>query len=41
VIINENLDQAETELITILNAERKKRVRQVGLASFVSDLTKD
>jgi len=39
VIINDELDQAEAELVTILKAERMKRFRQAGLASFVNDLT--
>ena len=41
VIINNDIDQAEAELFTILKAERMKRVRQSGLASFVSELSKD
>ncbi|MCP5380726.1 MAG: guanylate kinase [Kordiimonadaceae bacterium] len=41
VIINDDLEKAEAELFTILKAERMKRVRQSGLASFVSDLTKE
>ncbi|HRW30440.1 MAG TPA: guanylate kinase, partial [Emcibacteraceae bacterium] len=41
VIINDDLEKAEAELFTILRAERMKRVRQSGLASFVSDLTKE
>lgn len=39
VIINQDLEQAEAELFTILKAERMKRFRQSGLASFVGDLT--
>lgn len=39
VIINDDLDQAEAELFTILKAERMKRSRQSGLAAFVGDLT--
>lgn len=41
VIINDDLEKAEAELFTILKAERMKRARQSGLASFVSDLTQD
>ncbi|MEZ5756824.1 MAG: guanylate kinase [Emcibacteraceae bacterium] len=41
VIINDDLEKAEAELFTILRAERMKRVRQSGLASFVSVLTKE
>ncbi len=41
VIINDDLERAETELFTILKSERMKRFRQSGLASFVSELTKD
>lgn len=41
VIINDDIEQAEAELFTILKAERMKRVRQSGLASFVSELIKD
>ena len=41
VIINDDLDEAEAELFTILKAERMKRSRQSGLALFVSNLTSD
>lgn len=41
VIVNDDIEKAEKELFTILNAERKKRTRQSGLASFVNNLTKD
>jgi|TARA_R110002096_G_scaffold416576_1_gene619174 guanylate kinase len=41
VIINEDLNRAEAELFTILKAERMKRFRQSGLASFVGDLTQN
>jgi len=41
VIINDSLDQAEADLFTILKAERMKRFRQAGLASFVGELTED
>jgi len=39
VIINKDLEKAEAELFTILKAERMKRFRQSGLASFVGDLS--
>ncbi|MFC7050623.1 guanylate kinase [Emcibacter nanhaiensis] len=38
IIVNEDLDQAEEELFSILKAERLKRERQTGLLSFVKDL---
>lgn len=38
VIINSSVDRSETLLKTILQAERLKRRRQVGLARVVSDL---
>lgn len=41
VIVNDDLDQAENDLSTILEAERMKRARQKGLTSFVAELTKD
>ncbi len=41
VIVNDDLDQAEKDLFTILDAERMKRSRQTGLTSFVAELTKD
>jgi guanylate kinase len=39
IIINENVDRARAQLEAILAAERLKRVRQVGIPSFVSGLT--
>ena len=41
VIINDDLEKAEQQLYTILDAERLKRARQSGLAAFVAELTKD
>ncbi|MCC3859964.1 guanylate kinase [Pseudemcibacter aquimaris] len=41
VIINDDLEKAESQLFTILNAERMKRARQSGLTDFVNDLTQD
>lgn len=41
VIINDDLDKAETELFTILKAERMKRARQSGLTDFVNELVAD
>ena len=41
VIINQDIKKAEAELFTILKAERMKRFRQSGLASFVSDLSQN
>jgi guanylate kinase len=39
VIINDDLAKAEAELFTVLKAERMKRARQLGLSSFVGELT--
>lgn len=41
VIINDDLENAEEELVTILNAERMKRARQSGLSDFVATLIRD
>ena len=38
IIVNDNLQQAEKELIAILAAERLKRSRQTGLVGFVKEL---
>ncbi|MDP2062894.1 MAG: guanylate kinase [Phaeovulum sp.] len=38
VLVNDDLDRAETALATILAAERLKRERQTGLADFVRGL---
>lgn len=39
IIVNEDVTRAQTELETILAAERLKRIRQVGIPAFVSKLT--
>ena len=39
VIINENLDESLNEVQNILNAERLKRERRVGLSAFVRNMT--
>lgn len=39
VIVNEDIDAAHRNVVAILNAERLKRVRQVGLSDFVRSLT--
>ena len=39
VIINDDLAQAESELESILRAERHRRKRQVGLTEFVNGIT--
>ena len=39
IIINENIDVAEAQVRSILNAERLKRHRQTGLINFVHRLT--
>jgi guanylate kinase len=41
VIVNDDLEKAEKDLFTVLEAERMKRARQKGLTSFVAELTKD
>ena len=41
VIINDDINQAEAELFTILKAERMKRFRQSGIAAFVGALTQN
>lgn len=38
VIVNDDLDPAHAKVVSILNAERLKRVRQVGLSDFVREL---
>jgi guanylate kinase len=38
VVVNTNVDEAFTEIETILHAERLKRARQTGLVAFVRDL---
>jgi guanylate kinase len=39
IIINDDVMAAQTQLETILAAERLKRARQLGIPAFVSDLT--
>ncbi len=41
VLINNDLDQAEADLITILKAERMRRDRQPGLSDFVRGLNRE
>jgi len=38
VVVNSDLDEAYTQVVTILKAERLKRERQPGLSAFVRDL---
>jgi len=38
VVVNSDLNEAYTQVVTILNAERLKRERQPGLSAFVRDL---
>ena len=38
VIVNDDIDPAHRKVVSILNAERLKRVRQIGLSDFVRDL---
>ena len=40
VVINNNLDEAYSQVVTILKAERLKRERQTGLSAFVRELQK-
>jgi guanylate kinase len=40
IIINEDIQAAQTQLETILAAERLKRARQLGIPAFVSTLAK-
>jgi guanylate kinase len=41
VIINDNLDLAHAQVVSILTAERLRRRRQLGLTEFVRELTKE
>jgi len=41
VIVNDDLDPAHAKIVSILGAERLKRVRQVGLSDFVRELVGD
>jgi guanylate kinase len=38
VIVNDDIDPAHLKVVSILSAERLKRVRQIGLSDFVRDL---
>lgn len=40
VVVNTNVDEAYSEVVTILRAERLKRERQTGLSAFVRGLQK-
>ena len=40
VIINKDIKKSAEEVLTILNAERKKRVRQKFIFEFIEKLTK-
>lgn len=40
VVTNSDLDEAYSQVVTILRAERLKRERQTGLSAFVRDLQK-
>jgi len=39
IIVNDDLEKAEQQLFSILQAERLKRQRQTGLVSFVHEIT--
>ncbi len=41
VIVNDQLDVAHAQVVSILTAERLRRRRQLGLMEFVRDLTKE
>lgn len=40
VVINENVERAHAQIVSILTAERLRRRRQTGLTEFVRELTK-
>ena len=40
IIINDDIEKSSKEVITILNAERKKRIRQKFIFDFIEKLTK-
>ncbi len=40
IIINDDIEKSSKEVITILNAERKKRIRQKFIFDFIGKLTK-
>jgi guanylate kinase len=41
VVVNDDLERAHQQVLAILTAERLKRRRQLGLAEFVRELTKE
>jgi len=41
VIVNDNLDKCKRELRAILQAERLKRSRRIGLAAIVQDMLEE
>ena len=41
LIINDNLDQSVSDVLSILKAERMKRIRQIGLAEFTRSIIDD
>ena len=41
VVVNEDIEDAQAQVMAILTAERLKRRRQLGLTDFVRKLTKD
>jgi guanylate kinase len=41
VVVNDDLERAHQQVLAILTAERLKRRRQLGLAEFVRNLTKE
>jgi guanylate kinase len=41
IIINDDVDHAESQLTTVLAAERLKRARQLGIPAFISKLMTD
>ncbi len=41
VIVNDNVDVAHAQVVSVLTAERLRRRRQLGLTEFVRELTKE
>jgi guanylate kinase len=41
VVVNDDLERAHQQMLAVLTAERLKRRRQLGLAEFVRELTKE
>ena len=41
LIINDNLDQSVSDVLSILKAERMKRIRQIGLGEFTRSIIDD